>query len=104
MSKEETEGQSGLNPINMDVEQVDNPNGDIANPPAESTDGAGAGNPAPTLKEGGPEPAQGLLPTNLNSGTLTLEEKVDAILVCIESSHRTINQKLNGFQPVWIIP
>ena len=98
MSKEETEGQSGLNPINMDVEQGDNPNDDIANPPAESTNGVGAGNPVPTLKEGEPEPAQGLLPTNLNSGTLTLEEKVDAILVCIESSHRTINQKLNGFQ------
>ena len=94
MSEEETEGQSGQNPINMDVEQGDNPDSSIAIPPAEHTNGAG--NPVPTLKED--EPVQGLLPTNLNSGTLTLEEKVDAILVCIESSHRTINQKLNGFQ------
>ena len=94
MSEEETEGQSGQNPINMDVEQGENPDSSIAIPPAEHTNGAG--NPVPTPKED--EPAQGLLPTNLNSGTLTLEEKVDAILVCIESSHRTINQKLNGFQ------
>ena len=94
MSEEETEGQSGQNPINTDVEPGENPDSGIANPPVEHANGDV--NPVPAPKED--EPTQGLLPPNLNNKMLTLEEKVDAILLCIETSHRTINQKLNGFQ------